>query len=192
MIPPLLRDKAVVVVNEYPARGPLPSGHINLTFFFHGVDQGTYGRNSQGLDIAGRKHPQGGFDLKGGPALKMSGGVFKEPNANAMSHYVIVSDKNYKSMYTFAISQAQLTLQNKVDYEFLHANCADFAYQVFAHSDLPQKYRRIGQYLRNQIEPVAIYTQDDSTKYEDGLKNHRVIAEGIAGLRIYGHLVPTL
>ena len=126
MIPPQLRDKAIVVVNEYPARGPLPSGHVNLTFYFHGADQGTFGRNSQGIDIAGHAHPQGKF------GLAMPGGVFKEPNAHALSHYAIVSNKNYKSMYAFALSQAQLTLKNKVDYEFLHANCADFLYQVFS------------------------------------------------------------
>ena len=42
-----------------------------------------------------------------------------ESNDNAMTHYVIVSDKNYHSMLAYAQSQAKLTIVNKLHYEFL-------------------------------------------------------------------------
>ena len=181
MLPQELRNRAVVAVNEYPP-GKLPVGHVNLTFYFHGVDQGTLGRNSQGMDIAGRYHPQK-------PWLgDIPGGVFKEPDKGAMTHYVVVSDKNYKSMFAFAQSQAQLTLTNKVSYNFLAGNCADFIYQVFQHSDLPQQYRRIAIYLRNKTEPVAIYAEDDAINYEDAMKSHPRVARTISGIRIYQEL----
>lgn len=39
-----LQTKAVVAVNEYRPGGMLPTGHVNISFFFHGTAQGTFGR----------------------------------------------------------------------------------------------------------------------------------------------------
>lgn len=164
ILPPALRKEAVVVVNEYPARGMLPVGHVDLTFFDHGVYQGTFGLNSVGFDAAGKFHPSGKMNLR----MSMPGGVFVEPNAHAMSHFVIVSSKNYASMIAFAQSQAQLTTQNRLRYSIIAGNCADFAYQVFQHSDLPPRYRDISGYLKDLREPVAIYAVQDDAMYAPG------------------------
>ena len=169
-----LRNGAVVTVNELPPKLPLPSGHINVSFYFYGIDQGTYGLNSAGYDFSGRFHAQK-------PGLgKIPGGVFKEDNNGAMVHYVLVSDKNYRSMLAYAQSEARLTIVNKLHYEFLSTNCADFVYRVFQHSDLPMKYRRIVDYLKRKNEPVAIYAADADIKYEDVMKKHPGLARDVS------------
>lgn len=168
-----LHDVAVVAVNEYKPTG-MPVGHLNLSFYYHGLDQGTYGLNSAGRDFSDRVH-------KGKPGLgKIPGGVFSEDNDGAMTHYVIVSDKNYHSMFSYAQSQAKLTIANKLHYEFLSTNCADFAYRVFQHSDLPMKYRRVVDYLKRRNEPVALYAAEADIKYEDFMKGHQGLARAVS------------
>ena len=164
ILPDALRKEAVVVVNEYPARGLPPVGHVDLTFFDHGIYQGTFGLNSVGFDAAGKLHPTGRMNWR----MSMPGGVFMEPNAHAISHFVIVSTANYRSMIAFAQSQAELTARNQLRYSIVAGNCADFAFQVFQHSDLPPRYRNIAVYLKNLQEPVAIYAVEDGAMYAPG------------------------
>lgn len=170
VLPAALKSRAVVSVNEIPARGQIPVGHIDLSFFFHGVFQGTYGRNSQGIDVAGKFHPQvitAKGIVRGAGAIP--GGVFTEVDSGVQSHFVIVSDKNYFSMIAYAQAEAELTAKGKgFDYNLFSGNCADFAFRVFQHSDLPQRYRWIDLYLKDPDEPVAIYAADEATMYEDG------------------------
>ena len=179
-LPPALARKAVVTVNEVPPRG-FPTGHIDLSFFWYGIFQGTFGRNSQGVDVAGRLHRQGPPNLfKGG---SMPGGVFTEPNSGVIPHFVIVSDKNYFSMLAYAQSQAKSTAQGKgLDYNIFSGNCSDFAYRVFQHSDLPERFRFIDFYLKDHDEAVAIYAEDERALYSDKSKkwthNQRLIQRG--------------
>ena len=153
-----LRTHAVVAVNEYHPHGIAPTGHVNVSFYYHGIDQGTYGRNSAGIDLKGKPHPA---DL-----LHGAGGVFIEPIGGAMTHYVILSDSNYQMMLAYAMSQARLTASRPTSYGFLGNNCADFVWQVFQHSDLPPRYKSIPQYLSDKLEAVAIYAEADALQYE--------------------------
>ena len=133
-----LRRNYVVGVNEYPS-GLFNVGHVNVTFLDHGIERGTYGYNSQGIDLAGRQHkPQVIWDTKK-HQLQMLGGTFpSESHAHALTHYVIVSSKNYFSMQAYALSRAQLTTIRPQGYGLLTNNCADFVYRMFAHSGLPE------------------------------------------------------
>ena len=180
ILPSVLRTQSIVVVNEAPAQGQLPVGHIDVSFFNHGLFDGTYGRNSEGMDISGKYHKKGKMTFRSG---SMPGGVFTEFNARMMSHFVIVSDRNYRSMLDYAQSQAALTVQNKLDYNIFSGNCSDFVYRVFQHSDLPQRYRVIGRYLRNRVEPVAVYAIDEAGMYSDDSRkwshNRRLVQRGI-------------
>ena len=175
VLPPGLRTKAVVTVNEVPAQGLPPTGHIDLSFFYHGLFQGTFGRNSQGTDIAGRFHKQS-LDLT--ITGSMPGGIFTEANAGVTPHFVIVSEKNYFSMISYAQSQAKLTAQGKgFDYNIFSGNCSDFTYRVFQHSDLPEKFRLVDTYLKDHgkaplfEEPVAIYSDNEKKMYGNASKN---------------------
>jgi hypothetical protein len=160
MIPEKLRKLAVVAINEYPARGPLPVGHVNITFFWRGRDEGTFGYNSQGVDIAGHHHMQSLV------SDNMHGGVFVETERNALIHYVVVSDENYRRMRAFAYGEAVITSgRNNLRYIFSQHNCADFLYQVFEHSDLSPNQRNIYHYLKDPYEPVAIYAGMRSSHY---------------------------
>ena len=174
-LPSSLRDKAIVTVNEVPPRGIPPTGHIDVSFFYHGIFQGTFGRNSQGMDIAGRRHKQGVPNPAA--AGSMPGGVFTEVNSGVIPHFVIVSEKNYFSMISYAQSQAKLTAQGKwFDYNIFSGNCSDFAYRVFQHSDLPEKYRKVDTYLKDRDailffkEPVSIYSKNEEKMYSDDSK----------------------
>lgn len=167
-----LRNNYVVAVNEYPS-GRFNVGHMNATFFDHGVDQGTYGFNIQGRDIKGRPHGAGLIWDSRKHQPQMLGGVFKEPHANAMTHYVIVSKANYFSMQTFALSQAQITAQKPQVYGLLTNNCSDFLYKIFLHTDLPEQYRNISTYLKNKHEPVAIYTGEVAELYTNRAEHEK-------------------
>ena len=153
-----LQTHAVVAVNEYKPKLPFPTGHVNVSFFFRSIAQGTFGRNSAGVDSKGHIHT---FDPLAG-----SGGVFIEATAGALTHYVIVSDQNYFDMRSFAQGQAKLTSTSKTTYGFIGNNCADFIWQVFQHSTLPPRYKDITIYLTNKWEPVAIYAEGDALNYE--------------------------
>ena len=95
-----LKTHAVVALNEYKPKIPFPTGHVNVSFYFHSIAQGTYGRNSAGMDSKGRIHAP---DL-----LRGAGGVFVESPAGGLTHYVIVSNENYFEMLSFAKAQANL------------------------------------------------------------------------------------
>ncbi len=69
-----------MAVNEYPANTGLHTGHVNLTFYRRGADEGTYGYNSQGRDVKGSVHPFG----VGPGAMRV--GVFPEPTVYARVH----------------------------------------------------------------------------------------------------------
>ena len=102
-----------------------------------------------------------------------------------MSHYVVVTDKNYLSMYAFAKLQAQLTVHNKLNYNFFAGNCSDFVYQTFSNSDLPEKYRIISKYLSDLKEPVAIYSDQEGIRYKDAFKKHPNVANTVVNYRIF-------
>ena len=158
ILPAKFNGLAVVAVNEFPPKGALPTGHTNVTFFWHGVDRGTFGFNSQGKDAAGKNHPRGpvSFTIEGG--AKMPGGVFIEDEKNAHIHLVIVSERNFNRMYAFAKGQAEITAtKNNQTYVFLSNNCADFVYKVFAQTDLTTAQKDIYSYLQDKGEPVAEY-----------------------------------
>ena len=167
----------VVAVNEYPS-GTWGVGHINITFLDHGVEAGTFGFNSQGRDLKGRFHPQGRLNVR------MPGGVFPEAHLHATTHYVIVSQRNYFTMLAYARLQAQLSTDTVQTYGLLTNNCSDFAYRVFAHSDLPEQYRNIASYLHDKREPVAIYTDRVSR-----LHTARSQAQPKAGRRLEHDLI---
>ena len=159
-LPAKLNNVAVVAVNVYRPGPPIFVGHINLTFYYYGVDQGTLGYNSTGVDIAGKHHAQS-F-----PSPNMHGGIFAEPNAHALSHYVVVSDKNYHSMYAFALDQAKLTMRrNNIRYLLNGHNCADFAYQVFQHTDLTPEQKDVARYLATTKPLAAEYANERSDDY---------------------------
>ena len=160
ILPDRLRKVAVVAVNAYRGLLPLPVGHMNLTFYWYGVDQGTFGYNSTGTDIAGKKHAQS-F-----PSPNMHGGVFVEGNTNAIVHYVVVSDKNYHAMYAFAMSQAKKTAgRNNIRYILGGHNCADFVYQAFQVTDLTPAQKDVDQYLPRNRPLAAEYAHERSDHY---------------------------
>lgn len=92
-----IRRSYVVAINEHPS-GRFNVGHMNATFLDHGIEQGTYGYNSQGHDLAGKLHPQKIIWDQKKHQLQMLGGTFREGHKNAMTHYIIVSKANYFSM----------------------------------------------------------------------------------------------
>lgn len=180
MLPDRLKPLCVVAVNEY---GPIHSswvGHLNLTFYFHGIDQGTYGFNVSGTDAAGKAHTRTGFSLEtklSGSArngvsvdakldIRFHGGVFVEDNKQASVHYVIMSEKNYFSMIAYAKSRAKQPVTHGTAYTLLSFNCVDFAYQVFQHSDLSPDDKDVDRYLdRRWWELVAAYSRLSSGAY---------------------------
>lgn len=151
-----LRDKAVVVVNEYTTS---LTGHVNVTFLWHGIDQGTFGQNIVGKDIKGVVHKVGR------PGISMAGGVFVEPNLGAKRHYVIISEANYRAMHNYALARAEKTATSPTKYYLAEDNCADFVYQVFAVADLPPLSKLISLYLEDGRPPVAIYASRQMPLY---------------------------
>ena len=63
MLPSRLRNSCVVAVNEYNIVHSFLVGHLDITFFFHGTDQGTYGFNISGKDAIGKRHGKTGLSL---------------------------------------------------------------------------------------------------------------------------------
>ena len=55
---------------------------------------------------------------------------------------------------------------------------------MFQHSDLPVEYRRIGNYLKDKKEPVAIYALDADIKYEDFMKGHPMLAKEVSDVLV--------
>ena len=171
ILPASLRDRDVVAVNEYPANTGLHTGHVNLTFYRRGADEGTYGYNAQGRDVKGRVHPFGV-----GPS-GMKGGVFAEPNGHAQVHYVVVNDGNYNAMLAVARSQALSTaLKGALGYSLALNNCADFAFRGFAATDLSPADKDISRYLNDKGEPMALYAEGvgwvDRISIHETVKTH--------------------
>ena len=157
MLSEKLRKSAVVAVNEYDPVHSAIVGHTNITFYYHGIDQGTYGFNTAGRDINGKFHKASGFSVTWRDDIGFRGGVFDEGHKKACMHYVIVSEANYRSMQAYARSQAKLTTVHPPAYKFLKNNCADFVYLVFQHSDLTPEQKDIYHYLEVWNEAVAHY-----------------------------------
>ena len=160
-----MRRAAVVAINEYPMQFP-PIGHMDVSFYFHGNDQVTYGYNSTGVEVKGKFHPQSFM------SLTMRGGVFVENSSRAEKakqvHYVIVSDSNYRTMLAFARTQAQITAARRGMQRYLFAshNCVDFVYQVFQVAALTPEEKDVDRYLNNRWEPVAVYSRLTDGYYE--------------------------
>ena len=156
LLPEPLRERAVVVVNERPASGRPPVGHVNLSFYWHGIYQGAFGQSPTGRDLSHRLHPQGI------PSFDMPGGVFVEDDQNMHHHFVVMSDTNYIAIRTYAIHRAIATTMGATRYGIIGNNCGDFIREAFAASALPQKYKNVSLYLSDHSEPVAIYVDTET------------------------------
>ena len=96
----------------------------------------------------------------------MHGGVFPEANKGAKIHFVVVSEKNYHSMYAYAMSEAELTSgRNNIRYMLTQDNCADFIYKLFQHTDLTPEQKDVKSYLRTTSAPAAAYAFAQSDRY---------------------------
>ena len=159
MLPDRLRNAAVVAVNEYDPIRAAVVGHVNVTFFWHGVDQGTYGYNIAGNDAAGHVHRRGPY------GLTMPGGTFIEGHVGAYTHYVIVSEKNYYAMLTLAKAKAQQTVAHPQSFTLANRNCVDFVYQLFLVTDLTPDQKDIFQYIDQHWIPVSAYAEGSQGYY---------------------------
>ena len=172
MLPDALRNRPVVVVNEFPANVGLHTGHVDLSFYRYGHFEGTFGQNvGGGKPLSGRRAPSWFFP----------GGVFVESEAGARQHFVVVSDVNYIAIHNYALSRAQRTATRDTHYFFFFNNCADFVREAFAVSALPEKYKDIRLYISNHSEPVAAYvdtTNDIIVRARSGIELARKLGQG--------------
>lgn len=153
ILPPILRSKCVVVLNEYYGLKRTSPGHMNISFYNHGRLEGTFGQNQDGFDTLGHHHASSRVPWIWGP-----GGVFVEGNNRSQPHYYIVSERNYIHMLNYARARADVTTRTHTRYWLFGQNCADFIRDVFAVTDLPQPVRNVTAALPDRTELVAIYS----------------------------------